>query len=264
MVQIKSGQATLAATVAGSGDPVVFLHAAVCDSRMWQAQMEAVGVTHKAIAYDRRGFGKTVGEKEDHSAVADLLAVLDAAGDGRSAILIACSQGGRVALDAALLHPDIVRGLVLISPSVAGAPDPVLPPDIAVLAAAQKQAEDARDLDRVNAIKAHLWLDGPQQREGRVSGVARELFLDMNGIALRSAPVGANTDTVATYQRLHEIAVPALVICGDYDFPHIVERCRHLAATMPNATHHALPGAAHLPSVEKPAEITMLIQAFLP
>jgi len=39
--QITSGQAMLAATVAGDGDPVVFLHAAVCDRRMWRAQLDA-------------------------------------------------------------------------------------------------------------------------------------------------------------------------------------------------------------------------------
>ena len=62
--QIASGQARLAVNVAGHGDPVVFLHAAVCDSRMWCAQLDAVGAGNKAIAYDRWGFGETRAEKE--------------------------------------------------------------------------------------------------------------------------------------------------------------------------------------------------------
>lgn len=261
--QITSGRATLAAEVVGSGVPVVFLHAAVCDSRMWAAQMEAVGKTHQAIAYDRRGFGLTLAEQDDHSAVGDLLTVIGSVAKGAPAILVACSQGGRVALDAALLHPEAVRGLVLISPSVSGVPDPVLPPEIKAVVDQQKQAEAGGDLDRVNAIKAHLWLDGPLQPEGRVTGAARDLFLDMNGIALRMPPAGANTDGVSAFPRLGEITVPALVICGTHDFPHIVERCRHLAATMPHATHHALPGAAHLPSLEEPAAITALVTDFI-
>jgi pimeloyl-ACP methyl ester carboxylesterase len=166
--QITSGQARLAATVVGDGDPVVFLHAAVCDSRMWRAQLDAVGASHQAIAYDRRGFGESHAEKEDFSAVADLLAVIDAAGNGAPAILVGCSQGGRVALDAALLHPSRVRALVLIAPAVSGAPEPIHPPDIAGLMARLKDAEQAGDLDRVNAIKAHHLLDGPLQPEGRV------------------------------------------------------------------------------------------------
>ena len=128
--QITSGQARLAAKVVGDGDPVVFLHAAVCDSRMWRAQLDAVGASNKAIAYDRRGFGETRAEKEDFSAVADLMAVIDAVGNGAPSILVGCSQGGRVALDTALLHPSHVRALVLIAPAVSGAPEPIQPPDI--------------------------------------------------------------------------------------------------------------------------------------
>jgi pimeloyl-ACP methyl ester carboxylesterase len=99
--------------------------------------------------------------------------------------------------------------------------------------------------------------------EGRVTGPARQLFLDMNGIALRAAPAGPNTDTVTAFQRLDEIMAPALVICGDADFPHIHTRSRDMAAAMPNASFHSLPGAAHLPSLERPAEIACLLQAFL-
>lgn len=261
---ITAGRARLHVEVAGSGDPVVFLHAAVCDSRMWHRQMEAISATHRAIAYDRRGFGLTTAEAEDHSAVADLLAVLDAAAPDKPAVLVACSQGGRVALDAALmLNPARIRALLLISPSVAGAPDPVLAPEIQALVARQKQAEAAKDLDALNAIKAQLWLDGPLQSEGRVSGAARDLFLDMNGIALRMPPVGANTDSVPAFTRLHEIAQPTLVLCGDYDFPHILDRSQAMAATMPNAAFAPLPGAAHLPSLEQPAAITRLLTDFL-
>ncbi len=261
--KIASGSAILAAEVTGSGHPVVFLHAAVCDSRMWRAQLDAVATSHQAIAYDRRGFGRTVAEKEDHSAVGDLLTVIDTLAQGASAILVACSQGGRVALDAALLHPARIRGLVLISPSVSGAPDPLLPPEIQALVAAQKAAEAVGDLERVNAIKAQLWLDGPLQPEGRVAGAVRELFLDMNGIALRAPPAGANVDAVAALPRLDEITAPALVICGDADFPHIHARSRDMAVAMPNASFQSLPGAAHLPSLERPAEITRLLLGFL-
>jgi pimeloyl-ACP methyl ester carboxylesterase len=261
--QIASGQARLAVNVVGRGDPIVFLHAAVCDSRMWRAQLDAVGATNKAIAYDRRGFGETRAEEEDFSAIADLLAVIDAVGNGAPAILVGCSQGGRIALDAALLHPSHVRALVLIAPAASGAPEPIHPPEIEGLMARLKDAEQARDLDRVNAIKAHLWLDGPLQPEGRVTGDARRLFLDMNAIALRSPPIGSNLDVAPTFHRLGEIPAPSLVLWGDFDFPHIQERCRHIAMTMPNASSHMLTGMAHLPSLERPTEITRLVMAFI-
>ena len=136
-------------------------------------------------------------------------------------------------------------------------------PDIAGLMARVKDAEQAGDLDRVNAIKAHHWLDGPLQPEGRVTGEARRLFLDMNAIALRSPPIGSNLDVAPAFHRLGAISVPSLVIWGDLDFPHIQERCRHIAMTMPNGSGHMLTGTAHLPSLERPAEITNLVAAFI-
>ncbi len=261
--QITSGAALLAAEVVGCGDLVVFLHANVCDNRMWRAQLDGVGVAAMAVAYDRRGFGATQAEKQDHSAVGDLMAVIDDLANGRPAILVGCSQGGRIALDAALLHSSRVCGLVLIAPSVSGAPDPIYTPEIATLMARQKAAEERGDLDRVNAIKAHLWLDGPLAPEGRVAGEARRLFLDMNGVALRSPPTGANLDQISAFDRLREISAPTLVICGDLDFPHIRERSRFIATTIANATHQELAGAAHLPSVDRPGDVTSLITTFI-
>ncbi|MGV8294981.1 alpha/beta fold hydrolase, partial [Pseudomonas aeruginosa] len=87
-----------------------------------------------------------------------LIAVLDAAAGDASAVLVGCSQGARVALDAALMHPARVRGLVLISPTVAGAPEAVLAPAMQALMQSLKAAEAAGDIDRVNALKARLFL----------------------------------------------------------------------------------------------------------
>jgi pimeloyl-ACP methyl ester carboxylesterase len=259
---IVSDRAQLAADVSGDGEPVVFLHAAVCDRRMWRAQMDGLSTTHLTIAYDRRGFGATQAFKEDHSSVADLMAVLDKFANGRPAILVACSQGGRIVIDAALAHPSRVKGLVLIAPSVSGSPTPVYPPEINALLAGQKEAEQACDFERVSAIKAHLWLDGPFQAEGRVAGKARQLFLDMSAILLRAPPVGADLDVTPAYHRLREITAPALVISGALDFPHIQARCRHMAAAMPNASHHVATGTAHLPTLDSPDEITRVITKF--
>ena len=261
--RVTSGRAILAAQVTGHGHPVVFLHANVCDSRMWRDQMDAAGSGNEAIAYDRRGFGETHAEPEEFSSVADLMTVLDAVAEGRPAILVGCSQGGKIALDAVLQHPNRVKGLFLVAPSVGGAPEPVYPPEIKEVLARQEAAEGAGDLDQVNAIKARLWLDGPLAPEGRITGKARQLFLDMNGIALRSPPVGSNLDTAPVFGRLHEVRVPSRVIWGNCDFPHIQDRCRYIAATIPGASAHEVAGAAHLPSLEQPAVINFLLTSFI-
>ena len=85
----------------------------------------------------------------------------------------------------------------------------------------------------------------------------------MQATALRLSPAGSNLDAVAAFPRLGEIAVPTLVISGDLDFPHIQERCRHVAATVLNGSLHEMTGAAHLPSLERPAEVTGLLAEFI-
>lgn len=263
---ITSGNAALHADIIGSGIPVVFLHAAVADTRMWSAQLAGVSINNKAVAYDRRGFGKTRYEREDFSSVADLLAVIDAIGDGGPAILVGCSQGGRIALDAALQHPSRVRGLVLVAPNVPGAPEPDKLPEIERLLKLQNEAIESRDVDRVNAIKAHLWLDGPLMPEGRVSGSARQLLTDMNSIVLRSPPTGTDVDVAnspSAFHRLDELTIPTLMMWGDLDFPHIQERCRVAVEKMENGSSQILAGTAHLPSLDQPDVVTNSLLEFI-
>ena len=126
-----------------------------------------------------------------------------------------------------------------------------------------REAQEAGDLDRVIAIKAHLWLDGPLASEGRVTGQARELFLEMQAVALRSPPIGSSVDAAPAYQRLGEISAPTLVIQGNLDFPHIQDRSRHIAMTVLNGSHHELAGTAHMPNLERPATITHLLKEFI-
>ena len=144
-----------------------------------------------------------------------------------------------------------------------GAPGAVNPLEIAELLAKQKRTEDAGDPDEIGAFKARLWLDGPLAAEGRVGGQVRALFAEMSAIALRSPPVGTNLDIEPAYGRLGEIKVPALVIWGTLDFPHIQDRSRRIAATMPGGSARELDGVAHLPSLGPHKEVTALMVEFI-
>ena len=108
---IRSGLAEIAVESFGRGPPVVLLHAGVADRRMWRAQCGTLAEAgFAAHAYDRRGFGDTLHVDEPWSQVGDLLAVLDHVAKERPAILVGCSQGGRIAIDACLVSPTRVRG----------------------------------------------------------------------------------------------------------------------------------------------------------
>ena len=260
---VVSGRAELATEIVGNGTPVVFLHANVCDRRMWSAQLDGIGSVYKAVSYDRRGFGDTRSQPENFSAFGDLMKVLDETADGKPAILVGCSLGGRIALDAALRQPERVRALILIAPNVAGAPEATYSAQVSGLMAQARGLEKSGDLARLNAMKARLFLDGPLGAEGRVVGPARDLFLQMNGLALRSPPVGMDVDVPAFYHRLTEVTAPTFVLWGELDFPHVQERCRHITAAILEAHGFAMQEAAHLPGLERPDEVTGHIADFI-
>jgi hypothetical protein len=176
-ITVPSGAAELAVTIDGDGaSALVFLHAGVCDRRMWAAQLAAFAGRHRVVAYDRRGFGATQYRPQPYRFIDDLDAVLKASVDG-AAVLVGCSQGGRIAVDFALTYPARVAGLVLVAPAISGAPEPeTYPPVIQALIEAGETAERDEDTDRLNAIEAHAWLDGPAEREGRVRGGLRSCF----------------------------------------------------------------------------------------
>lgn len=260
---VDSGRAQLWVETAGSGAPVVLLHAGVADRRMWREQVAALAPSFRAVAYDRRGFGRTQHADERYSHVGDLLAVLDAIDPARPAILVGCSQGGRIALDTALAFPGRVRALVLVAPAISGAPEPAdFPPALQPLIEDYERAEASGDPDLLNDVEAHAWLDGPAEPRGRVAGAARDLFLAMNGIALRAEPCGTENEPPSALERVGEIRLPVLVIWGDRDFPHVIDNCRHLAATIPNARTRVLAGTAHLPNLEQPAEFNRIVADF--
>ena len=265
LLAVRSGEAELAAHVRGTGTPVVFLHAGVADRRMWDAQVAALpGDRFRAVAYDRRGFGQSVHVDEPWSHVDDLARVLDAAAGDAPAVLVGCSQGGRIALDAALAMPARVRALVLVAPAISGAPDVTdVPPAIQAWIDAVERAEAQADVDRINALEAHAWLDGPLAPEGRVGGAVRDLFLEMNEMALRAEQRGAECLPPPAFDRLHELAAPVLVVWGDLDFPHIARHCEMLAARVPRARAQPMTGVAHLPNLERPEAFNRVLQDFL-
>ncbi len=260
---IPVSNAKLAGTRAGDGPGVVFLHAGVADKRMWAAQQTALRDRYLTVTYDRRGFGETVTADEPFANTQDLRAVLDGLGI-ETAVLVGCSQGGLVALNFALAYPQRVAGLVLIASAVSGAPRVVsYPPEIADRLAALDAADDAGDLERVNELEAEFWLDGPTSPAGRVGGAERELFLAMNGIALRHPELTQESDLTAAYPRLGEIVAPTLILWGDRDFPHIIERSQTFVEMMLNARGVELPDTAHLPSLEQPEQVNEVLREFL-
>ena len=266
-VEIAVGGATLSGDRwHGAGPTIALLHAGVCDRRSWrEVGARLGGAGRDVVAYDRRGFGDVAPPGGPFRHVDDLLAVLDALSPDAPAWLVGSSMGGAVALDAALAAPGRVAGLVLLAPAVSGDPQP----DEEAYNAATDGLADAIDaawtagaVEECNRLEIRLWLDGPAGPEGRVSGPARELALDMNRIVVANGePDADGASGLDAASRVHEIAIPAIVACGDLDVSLKIERSAELAETLPNATFRSLPGRAHLPYLEAPDEVAALIAA---
>jgi 3-oxoadipate enol-lactonase len=247
---------------AGTGFPVVLLHAGVADSRMWEPQITALSNEFDLITPDMRGFGKSELPPGAWSPTADLLALMDALSVRDAPHIVGCSIGGGVALDFALEHPDRVSKLVLVAAAVgglvAGDEDDPVEADV-------RAAEESGDVDALNEAEMKLWLVGPGRSANRVDKKLRDLFLDMNGIALRSdfekAPRRRLDPPAAG--RLAEIKAPTLVVVGDHDIPDIHKTAGVLVSEIRGARKALIHDAAHLPTLEHPAEFNRLLVDFL-
>ncbi len=263
---VTSGRARLAYERTGveGGAEVLLIHAGVNDRRSWRHVVERLGTRHRCAAFDMRGFGETTYEREDGwSPVADALAVLDAAGFERP-VVVACSIGGQTAIDLALAHPDRVAGLVLIGAAVRGAPYPDIEEGpTAELNARLEAADAAGDVDEVGRLDAWMWLDGPSAAEGRVGGAARELFLEMNGRALRAEDPGEQAEISPAWPRLGEITAPTLVLIGRLDVEDVQAIDEQAAAIIPGARLRFLDGVAHVPHLEGDTATLDEIAAFV-
>jgi pimeloyl-ACP methyl ester carboxylesterase len=244
---------------------VVFLHAGIADRRSFDGVLELLSPGMDVIAYDRRGFGTTTYRAERHDQVADLCAVLGGLGVDR-AVLVGNSLGGQIALDATLTHPDRVAALVLVAPAISGLPpteDSEIDPATAAIWASLEAADAAGALDALNLGEIRLWLDGPSAPEGRVDGATRELALAMNWVALQADSPGTEPEPPDAWHRLSEVRCPVLIVVGDLDLPHMVTRCRALAAALPGSRLQVMQGVAHLPALEQPAAFAAAVRSFL-
>lgn len=259
---VKVNGGTLAGVQMGEGLPVVFLHAGVCDKRMWEAQMAVVAEDGwRAIAYDRRGYGETESSDVPFSHLDDLDAVLRQL-DIHAAVLVGCSLGGGLAIDFALRYPGRVLGLVLIGTSVTGSPWTATEAEQQI-EAAEEDAFERGDWDMLNRVQAHEWLDGPRAQSGRVGGVVRELFLDMNRVALNKPGLSQEERPPEAWSRVGNVGAPTMLLVGDEDFTALIERHDYLSEEMPNAFAAVLEGTAHIPSIERPDLVNSLLLEFL-
>jgi len=243
---------------------VLLIHAGIANLRMWDPQVEALAAEHFVIRFDTRGFGGTQTDDVEFSNRADAVALLDHLGIA-SAVIVGSSRGGGIAIDLTLDFPDRVAGLVVIGSGPSGHPGVELTEREEELFAELDEVYETGTVDQLYRLEAALWNVGPLRDVSDLDPAFVETAYSLNlantGHALeRPVPVGLEPPA---YARLDEIEVPTLVVVGEYDISPALAQADYLAAHIPRAEKAVVSDAAHLPSVEKPAEFTALLLDWL-
>jgi 3-oxoadipate enol-lactonase len=260
-----SGDARIYFEASGVGPGLVFVHAGVSDSRMWEPQFDAFATKYRVVRYDHRGFGKSKMPDGPYALRDDLLSVVRQAGIAK-ATFVGCSMGGATVIDFALEHPEMVSALVLVGSGVTGLNDPSqLSADTLKHWAEFLTAARDRDVDRARELEAKYWIDGPSRDAALVDPVYRERArqLHRENFSLEQMTRQEQPLKPPAIGRLGEIAAPTLVVIGDHDDVDLVKLADRLATEIPNASLVTIANAAHLPSLEHPDEFNRILSDFL-
>jgi 3-oxoadipate enol-lactonase len=208
----------LHAEVAGAGSPVVLIHAGICDSRMWDPQWEVFPAAHRTVRYDLRGFGRSPVPPQPYSHGRDLIALLEELGI-QQATLVGASLGGRVALEVAVAHPEVVDALVVADAALPGF---AWSDQVTAFGAEEDAAVERGDLDAAVGANLRMWVDGPRRPPSVVDPAVRELVRQMQRRAFElQVPVWQDAQEELLVsdvaRRLSAVRAPTLVVVGEQD-----------------------------------------------
>ncbi len=264
-VTVERGHAEIPGTrlyyeTAGTGQPVVLIHAFMLDTRTWDAQFEAFSQRYRVTRYDVRGFGRSEVPRagEPYSHADDLAALLAQRGSG-PAHVVGLSMGGRIALDFAVTHPERLRSLTLIDPVVGGWPwsRQWLVSYAPVLAAARRG-----DIAAAKQAWLGLELFAPLREKPAVAERMRRMVGDYSGWHLVNADP-ARALQPPTASQLSKVRAPTFVLVGERDVPEFQNIAAHIERGVPGARRETVAGAGHLASMEAPQRANELVLGFL-
>jgi len=255
---------------AGSGSPLVLIHAGICDSRMWDAQVAALAAHYQVIRYDMRGYGQTDPADLRYAHYEDLRALLDHL-EIEQAHLVGASLGGSTALDFAVTNPQRVLSLTIVCSEPSGYEDldEAGEPIEEEIPENWDQIVEAFQLGAYESVaewEVRFWVDGPERTADQVDAAVRRDVYEMNLIALRNEAQELGEQQPLdppAVDRLSEIALPTQIIIGALDQAVMQRAAKLMAAHIPNAQKVVIANTAHLPSMEEPAQFNQIILDFL-
>ena len=224
----------------GAGEPLLAIVGFAASSAALEPLAAPYAARFRYITYDHPGTGRS-SKRSLPMTTAQLAAgaarILDELGI-ESAHVIGHSLGGAVAQELALRFPHRVRGLILVGTSASG---PLSVP------------ADPRDLAKVavHGLRPAIFSAEFLEREPeRADALMRALMAHPAppwSIAGQFLAAGLHDRALD----LHRVTAPTLILHGERDLLVPVANARRLAAAIPDAELHVIPGSGHAVELER-------------
>lgn len=236
------------------GPAILFAHGGGGNAASWFGQIARFRHTHRCIAFDHRGFGRSRWRTDRFRPdlyADDAVAILDDLGVDRAHV-VAQSLGALTAVRLALRAPERVGSLVLCN-SPLGIADPFAVDN--VRHGAQRLSELGRD--GVFATFAPH-----SQQDARLMESYRAISSFNLDHHRGLAPTILAPDILLPVEELQRIACPTLCVTGAHDTlvaPAVMHR---FATLIPGAESVEFEGSGHSPYFEEPEEFNATVEGF--
>ncbi|WP_405941799.1 alpha/beta fold hydrolase [Streptomyces sp. NBC_00207] len=249
---------------------VVLAHGWTCSTAFWAAQVRALAATHRVIAYDQRGHGRSPAARA-HSTTAladDLVAVLGATlAPGERAVVAGHSMGGMTIM-AAAGRPEFAEHAAAALLCSTGSSRLVAEAQVLPVRAGRARTRitgavlgSRAPLGPVTPVARKILkyaTMGPGSAPDKVEACARIVHACPTGVRHAWSRVLAGLDLDAEVARL---SVPTAVIGGTADRLTPIVHARALAAALPNCVGLTeLTGMGHMTPVEAPEAVTRAVR----
>lgn len=244
-------------TISGPADrPVlVFINSLGTDFRIWRDVLLRLVGSCPLLVYDKRGHGlsdEDAGHASIDDHVDDLLGLLNHL-DIQSAVVCGLSVGGLIAQRLYQRRPDLVQGLILCDTAA----------KIGTAESWNERIEAVRDGGLQSIVDAVMqrWFTAAFRADDPAF-VGYRTMMQRQPVEGYIATCAAIRDADYT-DFLTQIAVPTLCVVGDQDGATPPDLVLDMAKRIPRARYEVIQNAGHIPSVEQPEAMTLVIEAFL-
>ncbi|MEK0154660.1 alpha/beta fold hydrolase [Arthrobacter oryzae] len=244
---------------AGQGPPLVLLHGAYEDSRVWRQQLEGLSREFTVIAWDAPGCGLSDDPPPDFTGrqLGDALAGFLRDVAPRKPHVLGLSWGSGVALELYRGHPHMVASLVLASAYAGWAGS--LPPE----EVDRRYAQILAELDQPPEQFIPVWMPTlfTERADPAVVDEFSAIMADFHPAGMRALLSASGR---ADYRDvLPTISVPTLLLYGERDVRSPLAVARDMHRQIPGAQLTVIPDVGHLAAAETPHAFNAEVRRFL-